>query len=73
MPLARIATGNCVPGVQRAGDYKVAFTATELAQLNSIFPDGVCDWSKPGVNQSPSDGPWIIFGDTPGTWSLLGY
>jgi hypothetical protein len=56
-----------------AHDYKVAFTATELARLNSIFPDGVCDWSKPGVNQSLSDGPWIIFGDTPGTWALLGY
>ena len=56
-----------------AGEYNVAFTATELARLNAIFPDGVCDWSKPGVNQSASDGPWIIFGDTPGTWSLLGY
>ena len=56
-----------------AGDYKVAFTAPQLAQLNSIFPNGVCDWSKPGVGQSLPDGPWTIFGATPGTWSLLGY
>jgi hypothetical protein len=34
-----------------ASDYTVAFTADELAQLRAIFPGGVCDWSKPGVNQ----------------------
>jgi hypothetical protein len=55
-----------------ADDYKVPFTAQQLAQLNAIFPNGVCDWSKPGVKQSLPDGPWIIFGNTPGTWSLLG-
>ena len=27
-------------------------TATELARLNTIFPNGVCDFSKPGVNQT---------------------
>jgi Tannase-like family of unknown function (DUF6351) len=32
------------------GDYSVTFTAAEMAQLRAIFPDGVCDWSKPGVN-----------------------
>jgi uncharacterized tannase-like protein DUF6351 len=32
-------------------DYKVAFTSAEMAQLQAIFPTGVCDWSKPGVNQ----------------------
>jgi uncharacterized tannase-like protein DUF6351 len=32
-------------------DYAVAFTAAEMARLQAIFPTGVCDWSKPGVNQ----------------------
>jgi len=45
-----------------ASDYKVAFTAQEMARLQSIFADGVCDFGKPGVNQSklvtwPSVGP----------------
>ena len=31
-------------------DYTVTFTAAEMARLQSIFPDGVCDWSKRGVN-----------------------
>jgi hypothetical protein len=35
------------------GDYTVAFTSQEMARLRSIFPTGVCDWSKPGVNQVP--------------------
>jgi hypothetical protein len=53
-------------------DYKVALTAPELARLNAIFPTGVCDWSKPGVNQSLPDGAWLSFGQTPGTWTVLG-
>jgi hypothetical protein len=36
-----------------ARDYAVPFTAAELARLKGIFPSGVCDWSKPGVNQVP--------------------
>ena len=30
-------------------DYKVTWTAAEKAELQKIFPTGVCDWSKPGV------------------------
>jgi hypothetical protein len=37
-----------------ATDYKAAFTTAQIARLNSIFPAGVCDWSKPGVNQAPT-------------------
>jgi hypothetical protein len=29
-------------------DYAVVFTGPQMAKLNSIFPSGVCDWSKPG-------------------------
>lgn len=37
-------------------DYKVTFTAGEMQQLREIFPGGVCDYSKPGVNQGPLGG-----------------
>ncbi|MRV70549.1 GntR family transcriptional regulator [Duganella sp. FT92W] len=32
-------------------DYKVTFSDAEKKALAAIFPAGVCDWSKPGVNQ----------------------
>jgi hypothetical protein len=45
-------------------DYTVTFTSAELTRLNSIFPNGVCDWSKPGVNQTGVV-PWPSFGPAP--------
>jgi hypothetical protein len=39
-------------------DYKVAFTLEEMTRLKQIFPGGVCDWSKPGVDQQPMTGTW---------------
>jgi Tannase-like family of unknown function (DUF6351) len=36
----------------------------ELMRLHSIFPDGVCDWSKRGVNQTGVV-PWASFGPSP--------
>ncbi len=45
-------------------DYAVSFTAEQLIQLHEIFPDGVCDWSKPGVEQVRSV-PWASFGPSP--------
>ena len=44
-----------------ARDYKTKFTAAELNRLKSIFPDGVCDWSKPGVNQARPTATWQSF------------
>jgi hypothetical protein len=46
-------------------DYKVAIDAVRLARLKTIFADGVCDWSKPGVGQTgvtvyPSAGPSTV-------------
>ena len=35
----------------RRSDYSVAFTAAQWSQLQSVFPTGVCDWTKPGVDQ----------------------
>jgi hypothetical protein len=40
-------------------DYAVQFSPTELQQLKQMFPQGVCDWSKPGVEQQPLKGTWL--------------
>jgi hypothetical protein len=41
-------------------DYSpVVFTTAELARLNQIFPTGVCDYSKPSVNQVPLQGTYL--------------
>jgi len=51
-----------------AADYNVTFTADEMARLRKIFPAGVCDWSKPGVEQQPLAGTWLVFrGGSSGT------
>jgi hypothetical protein len=41
-----------------AADYAVTFTDDEAERLRAIFPEGVCDWSKPGVSQTRPLGPW---------------
>ena len=45
-------------------DYAVSFTSDETDRLRGIFPDGVCDWSKPGVGQTGLKGTWLGFGST---------
>jgi hypothetical protein len=47
-----------------AKDYRVQFSAAERTRLDAIFPAGVCDWSKPGVNQTTVV-PWASFGPSP--------
>jgi hypothetical protein len=37
-------------------DYEVSFTEAQKARLKTIFPSGVCDFSKPGVGQGPIKG-----------------
>ena len=44
-----------------AEGYAVAFTADELARLKSIFPEGVCDWSKRGVKQRALKDSWLTY------------
>jgi hypothetical protein len=46
-------------------DYKVTFTPAEMARLKEIFANGVCDWSKPGVEQQPMTGTWQAIPATP--------
>lgn len=33
-------------------DYKIAMTAAELTDVRSIFPAGVCDWTKPAQGKA---------------------
>jgi len=41
------------------------FTAEQLTRLYATFPDGVCDWSKPGILQQPARSP-LTFAHGPG-------
>lgn len=36
-------------------------TGEQVAVLSPLFPDGVCDWSQPGVGQVPLAGTWLTF------------
>jgi hypothetical protein len=42
--------------------YPVTFTAAQQARLAATFPTGVCDWSKPGVDERPPLGAWLDYG-----------
>jgi hypothetical protein len=48
-----------------ASDYQVQVSAGQLQQIDQVFPTGVCDWSKPGVDQQPSI-PWMTYAGGPG-------
>lgn len=37
-------------------DYKMTFTGSQKQRMAAIFPSGVCDFSKPGVEQVPLKG-----------------
>ena len=52
-------------------DYAVTFTPAELVRLNTIFPQGVCDWTKPGMSETPIDDSWLRF-VSPGNWTRMG-
>jgi Tannase-like family of unknown function (DUF6351) len=66
---ARIAAGGpasddvfkCALKPVDAADYKTRPSAEQLAQLRQIFPEGVCDYSKPGVEQARIAGTWAYF------------
>ena len=42
-----------------AADYTVTIAGADLARLQTLFPSGVCDWSKPGVSQDPLRGTYL--------------
>jgi hypothetical protein len=43
------------------GAIGAAFTADQWAQLETVFADGVCDWSVPGRGQGPAE-TWLQYG-----------
>jgi Tannase-like family of unknown function (DUF6351) len=50
----------------RRGDYyPVSFTGAQWAQLEAAFPTGVCDWSRPGVDQQDTIA-WQTYQDAGG-------
>ena len=42
-------------------DYQVSFSADEWARLEATFPQGVCDWSQPGVKQRRLEDSWLAY------------
>ncbi len=44
-----------------AGLYAVEMTAAQRGRLEAIFPDGVCDYSQPGVGETAPLGTWQRF------------
>jgi uncharacterized tannase-like protein DUF6351 len=49
-------------------DYLPAvLSAPQIDRLRAAFPDGVCDWSKPGVGQTPAISPLDFTGGPGGT------
>jgi hypothetical protein len=45
--------------------YPVTFTDQQWAELQGAFPNGVCDYSKPGVDQHGAV-PWLTYQDAKG-------
>ena len=39
-------------------DYSQPLTQDQIARLQAVFPQGVCDYSRPGVGQQRVDGVW---------------
>lgn len=51
------------PIVRGSFDYgPLPFTDAQWAQLQAIFPEGVCDYSKPAIGAQPTV-PWLAYGD----------
>jgi hypothetical protein len=43
----------------RQRDYAAGFTPAQWARLQAVFPTGVCDWSKRGVEQQDAE-TWVV-------------
>jgi hypothetical protein len=76
---ARLAAGapatddvlKCTLKPVEAKDYKAPLTEDQLAQLRKTFPDGVCDYSKPGVGQTQKVATWAMFDKGNGEFTAL--
>jgi hypothetical protein len=57
-PLADDAIKCALKPAQRS-DYPADLNDAQWTQLQSVFAEGVCDYSKPGVNQAPPAGTYL--------------
>ena len=46
-------------------DYSVTFSGEEYAELEQIFSEGVCDWSRGDASGARYQGTWVSFGPSP--------
>jgi len=44
-----------------ASGYQRPLTASQLARMKAVFPHGVCDYGKPGVEQKRPPKPWLSY------------
>jgi hypothetical protein len=51
--------------LRRSDYYPVQFSDAQWADLQKTFPNGVCDWSKPGLGQQPTVA-WQTYQDPDG-------
>ncbi len=42
--------------------YRPTFTPAQQATLMAVFPDGICDYSRPGVGERAPRGTWLSYG-----------
>ena len=48
-----LAVGGCAD--------KASFTPAQQTRLQGVFPDGVCNYAVPGVEQQGLKGTWLTF------------
>jgi len=48
----------CVLKPVKPKDYVHPLTEEQLTRLKAIFPEGVCDYTRPGIGQEPLQGIW---------------
>jgi hypothetical protein len=59
--------------LNRRDDYgPLPFTDAQWERLQQTFPDGVCDWTRPGVGQEHRTEAWMTYADGPGLGRPLG-
>ena len=72
-PTPRIAAGatlandvvSCQLRLPDPADYEVTFTPAQSAQLDAVFPQGVCDWERGDASLARHQGTWVSFGPSP--------
>ena len=52
----------CQLAAPARADYPAAMTDAQFADLQAIFPNGVCDWSEPGVGETERSITWASVG-----------